>query len=147
MRFHSHLPVRFGLISPKVLFHNLVNPKIFCFFDVFFYKNEFFSTKVKYSVTKNGAVLVSGHPDICNTLDHKTAEQKAKLEVLGFPTECPVPEGRKCMDGTKKVDISKYKNFLAMLAGKLTAHYEVTHDTVCFFICNYVGFRFFFKSR
>lgn len=72
--------------------------------------------------------VFSGHPDICNALDQKTAEQKAKLEIFGFPTECPVHEGRKCMDGTKKVDISKYKHILPMVAGKITAHYDITHD-------------------
>lgn len=86
--------------------------------------------------------MLSGHPDICNTLDHKSAEQKAKLEAFGFPTECPVPEGRKCMDGTKRADISKFKNMLPMIAGKITAHYDVTHDTVrIFFLCNTFGFN------
>lgn len=88
---------------------------------------------MKYTISKNGNVLLSGHPDICNTLDHKTADQKAKLEAFGFPTECPVPEGRKCMDGTKKADISKFKNMLPMIAGKITAHYDVVHDTVRLF--------------
>lgn len=74
--------------------------------------------------------MLSGHPDICNVLDHKTAEHKAKLELFGFPTECPVPEGRKCMDGTKTVDITPYKGLLPMAAGQITANYDVTHDTV-----------------
>lgn len=80
----------------------------------------------------------SGHPDICNELDHKSKHQKEKLQMLGFPTECPVPAGRKCMDDTKKIDVSKFKNFLPMAAGQLTIHHDVTHDTVnefimCFF--------------
>ncbi|XP_031623473.1 uncharacterized protein LOC116340880 [Contarinia nasturtii] len=89
----------------------------------------FKEAKVKYSILKNGQEMLSGHPDICDVLDHKTAEQKVKLEMFGFPTECPVPEGRKCMDGTKKVDVSKYKNMLPMAVGKITSHYEVTHDS------------------
>lgn len=74
--------------------------------------------------------MLNGHPDICNALDSKSAEQKAKLELFGFPTECPVPEGRKCLDGTNKVDISPYKGLLPMAAGEITANYDVTHDTV-----------------
>lgn len=74
--------------------------------------------------------MVSGHPDICNVLDHKSAAQKAKLELFGFPTECPVPEGQRCMDGSKKVDVSKYKSLLPMAAGLIVAKYDVTHDTV-----------------
>lgn len=89
---------------------------------------------MKYTITKNGNELLSGHPDICNALDHKSDDQKAKLEMFGFPTECPVPEGQKCMDGSKKVDITKFKNLLPMAAGKITAHYDVTHDTVYIFL-------------
>lgn len=37
--------------------------------------------------------MLSGHPDMCNTLDHKSAEQRKKLQMFGFPTECPIPEG------------------------------------------------------
>lgn len=66
---------------------------------------------------KNGNELMTGHPDICNELDHKNAEQKAKLEMFGFPTECPVGAEQKCMDGSKKMDISKFKNLLPMAAG------------------------------
>lgn len=74
--------------------------------------------------------MLNGHPDICNVLDKNTAEHKAKLELFGFPTECPVPKGRKCMDDTNKIDISPYKGLLPMAAGEITANYDVTHDTV-----------------
>lgn len=74
--------------------------------------------------------MLSGHPDICDLLDHNSVEQKAILELFAFPTECPVAEGRKCMDGSKKVDISKYKGLLPMATGQITANYDVTHDTV-----------------
>lgn len=37
--------------------------------------------------------MLSGNLDMCNALDHKSAEQKKKLEIFGFPTECPIPEG------------------------------------------------------
>lgn len=87
---------------------------------------------MKYSISKDGHELLAGHPDVCNALDHKNTEQKEKLEMFGFPTECPVPEGQKCMDGSKKIDISKYKNLLPMAMGKITCKYDVTHDTVWF---------------
>lgn len=86
--------------------------------------------------------MLNGHPDICNVLDSHTAEQKAKLELFGFPTECPVPEGRKCLDGTNKVDITPYKGLLPMAAGEITANYDVTHDTVInksFYACLFQG--------
>lgn len=97
---------------------------------------------MKYSIVKNGHEMLNGHPDICNALDSKSAEQKAKLELFGFPTECPVPEGRKCLDGTNKVDISPYKGLLPMAAGEITANYDVTHDTVSnqsFDVCLFQG--------
>lgn len=87
--------------------------------------------------------MLNGHPDICNVLDHNTDEQKAKLELFGFPTECPVPAGKKCTDGSKKHDISKYKSLLPLTVGVVTTHYDVIHDTVniTFFIPS------FYKSR
>ncbi|XP_055295197.1 uncharacterized protein LOC129564970 [Sitodiplosis mosellana] len=89
----------------------------------------FKEAKVNYTVSKNGNVLLSGNPDLCSALDHKTKEQKEKLEMFGIPSDCPVPEGRKCMDGSKKVDISKFKNMLPMAAGRITVRDEITHDT------------------
>lgn len=74
--------------------------------------------------------MITGNPDICNVLDHKDDEQKKQLEVFGFPTDCPVPEGKKCFDGSKKVDVSKFKDILAMAVGTISAKYDVTHDTV-----------------
>lgn len=85
---------------------------------------------MKYSISKDGHELLNGHPDICNVLDRKNAEQKSKLEMFGFPADCPVPEGVKCFDGSKKVNVSKYKNLLPMAVGKIIAKYDVTHDTV-----------------
>lgn len=38
--------------------------------------------------------MLSGHPDMCNALDHKSAEQRTKLQMFGFPDlKCPIPEG------------------------------------------------------
>lgn len=72
---------------------------------------------------------MKGHPDVCAILDEKNEEHKAKLQMFGFPTECPVPAGRKCVDPEKKLDISKYKALLPMAQGKISAHYDITHDT------------------
>lgn len=74
--------------------------------------------------------MLSGHPDICSEMDHANQEHKMKLQMFGFPSECPVPEGRKCVDPEKKIDISKFKNLLSMAKGKITAHFDITHDTV-----------------
>lgn len=96
-------------------------------------EHEIFSryyNQVKYSFAKDGHELITGHPDICNVLDHKNEEQKKQLEAFGFPTDCPVPEGKKCFDGNKKVDVSKFKDVLSMAVGTITAKYEITHDTV-----------------
>lgn len=77
--------------------------------------------------------IISGNPDLCSTLDKKTAEQKARLEMFGFPTECPIPEGRKCLTGDKKVDMSKYKSYLGMSVGKMVISANIEHDTVSIF--------------
>lgn len=35
---------------------------------------------------------MSGSPDLCEELDNKNQEAKAKLEMIGFPTDCPITE-------------------------------------------------------
>lgn len=85
---------------------------------------------MKYSITKDGQVLLSGEPDICRVLDAKNEDQKAHLQMFGFPALCPLPMGEKCTDGSQRVDISKFKDLLPAAVGIVTARYEVKHDTV-----------------
>lgn len=92
--------------------------------------------QIKYTITKAGVAIISGNPDVCSTLDKKTAEQKARLEMFGFPTECPIPEGRRCLTGDKKVDMSKYKSYLGMSVGKMVISANIEHDTVSDFLLN-----------
>lgn len=73
---------------------------------------------------------MSGSPDACAALDKKSEEHKAKLQMFGFPTECPIPEGRRCMTGDKKIDVNKYKSMLPMALGKLQIMADIEHDTV-----------------
>lgn len=86
--------------------------------------------QIKYTILKSGVAILSGNPDACAALDAKSEEHKAKLQMFGFPTECPIPEGRKCMTGDKKIDVKKYKSFLAMAMGKIQLHADIEHDTV-----------------
>lgn len=74
--------------------------------------------------------MFSGNKDICEILVHKKLEYKNQLEMFALPTECPVAEGHKCLDGNKKFDFSKFKHALPMMQGKLVARYDVTHDKV-----------------
>lgn len=90
----------------------------------------FTKAKANFSIMKNGVVMLTGNPDLCDALDKKSEEAKGKLAMFGFPTECPIPEGRRCMDGTKPVDVTKYKNFLNMAFGKMAIQADVEHDTV-----------------
>lgn len=86
--------------------------------------------QMKYTLTKSGVAIISGSPDACAVLDAKSEEHKAKLEMFGFPTECPIPEGRKCLNGEKKIDVKKFKSFLAMAVGKIQLNVDIQHDTV-----------------
>lgn len=86
--------------------------------------------QVKYTITKSGVAILNGTPDLCAVLDKKSEEHKAKLEMFGFPTECPIPDGRKCLTGDKKMDVKKYKSFLAMAMGKIQLNADIQHDTV-----------------
>lgn len=92
---------------------------------------------------------MTGTPDLCSELElHK--EAKTPLELVGFPTECPIDkvcdnfdiyceilseskmyvQGHKCIDGTKKFDVSKFRKYLPMVRGKIEVNAEITHDTV-----------------
>lgn len=51
--------------------------------------------QVKYTVSKNHMPLMRGDPDICNKQNPDTADAVQKLALLGFPTECPIPEVKK----------------------------------------------------
>lgn len=44
----------------------------------------------------NGTQIMSGDTDICSE-GPKNKEAIAKLEMMGFPTECPVPEVKICI--------------------------------------------------
>lgn len=90
----------------------------------------FTKAKVDFSILKNGVVMLSGNPDLCDALDKKSAEAKGKLALFGFPTECPIPEERRCLDGNKSVDVTKYKNFLNLAIGKMEIDAKIEHDTV-----------------
>lgn len=86
---------------------------------------------------------MNGDPDVCEkNPDRATLDQKAMLDMLAFPMpECPVAEGRRCMDGSKKRNISKYKGLLPMAAGKLTANYNIIHDTVISLLISFFSAR------
>lgn len=44
---------------------------------------------MKYTIYKNGIAMMTGNPDLCSEIEnHK--EAKAPLEMVGFPTECPI---------------------------------------------------------
>lgn len=90
----------------------------------------FTKAKVNYKISKDGMVIFSGKPNFCEALDKKTEEQKARLQLFGFPTECPFPEERRCVDGDKKLNIAKFKGMLGMALGKVVVESDIEHDTV-----------------
>lgn len=49
---------------------------------------------MKYTIYKNGVAMMTGNPDLCSEIEnHK--EAKAPLEMVGFPTECPIEKVRR----------------------------------------------------
>lgn len=91
----------------------------------------FTKAMVKYSILKNGIVVLTGSPDMCSVLNKKNEEAKARLAMFGFPTECSNQEKRICFDGDKKMNVTKYKNYLAVAHGKMEFDAQIEHDTVC----------------
>lgn len=52
----------------------------------------FTAAKIKYTVSKNGIPVMNGEPDICAELSKENQEAIGKLELIGFPTHCPIDE-------------------------------------------------------
>lgn len=46
---------------------------------------------MKYTIFKNGLSIMTGNPDMCSELE-KHKEAKGPLEMMGFPTACPIPQ-------------------------------------------------------
>lgn len=98
----------------------------------------FTKAMVKYSILKNGIVVLTGTPDMCSVLNKKNEEAKARLTMFGFPNECSNQEKRICFEGDKKINVTKYKNYLAVANGKMEFDAGIEHDTVCcHFVTNY----------
>lgn len=38
--------------------------------------------------------IMTGEPDLCSELGKNNQEAIGKLELIGFPTHCPIPEVR-----------------------------------------------------
>lgn len=75
--------------------------------------------------------LYNGNVDICKEIkDSNDREQMEVLELFGLPTECPIPEGRICVDNSKEIDVSNLKSYLPMLRGQVQANYDIQHENV-----------------
>lgn len=79
--------------------------------------------------------MLTGNPDMCDALHKKSDDSRERLAMFGFPTECPVPEGRKCFEGDKKMNVTKFKNYLNLINGKMEIDADIEHDTVGYARC------------
>lgn len=73
----------------------------------------FTAAKVKYTVSKNGIPVMNGEPDVCAELNKENREAVAKLELIGFPTHCPIPEVSAC-NGFLKSDPFTWSSRICM---------------------------------
>lgn len=73
---------------------------------------------------------MSGTSDLCDRVSKESKEVKERMAMFGVPTECPVAEGKTCINGDQKLNISKYKAYLNLANGKLEVRTDITHDTV-----------------
>lgn len=72
-----------------------------------------------------------GNVDFCGKIeDPDDREQMEVLELFGIPTECPMPEGRICVDNSKEIDVSRLQSYLPILRGQLLAIYDIQHENV-----------------
>lgn len=92
----------------------------------------FKTAQVKYKLFKNNIPMLQGGPeDLCKQMEGSGGQIKGILEMFGMPTKCPVDASQVCSSGDTKLDMKKYKQFLGMAIGRIKAHADITHDTVC----------------
>lgn len=92
----------------------------------------------------------SGTVDLCTEINKNDDEVMTNLLLVDLPTECPFPkvissfscfsnqlciqvlilQGTRCTDGSQIIDISKYKKYLSLLAGREDISLNIVHDTV-----------------
>ncbi|KAK9869998.1 hypothetical protein WA026_006095 [Henosepilachna vigintioctopunctata] len=89
----------------------------------------FKSNKVKYTVKKPPMPTMEGEVDACEALKNvKDPTMKELLAVFAVPSVCPVKASKICTTPEKKLNVSKFKNQLGMLAGTVDIKLEGVHD-------------------
>lgn len=76
-----------------------------------------FLSKTKYTVWKNGLVILKGDVDTCEKMSNMNPAAKAIISVFGVPDHCPMQKMKICEDGSKKASVSEYKNMLSLARG------------------------------
>ncbi|CAO1339204.1 unnamed protein product [Diamesa hyperborea] len=78
---------------------------------------DFTSANTKFTVWKNGLVILKGDVDTCEKMSNMNPAAKAIISVFGAPDHCPMQKMKICEDGSKKASMSEYKNMLTLARG------------------------------
>lgn len=73
------------------------NALVFCNFIlnfclIRFVQTDCFRFQVNYNIAKNGMKVAAGNVELCSELDKNNKEAMSQLEMVGFPTQCPVEQ-------------------------------------------------------
>uniref|UniRef100_A0A1L8DP74 Putative conserved secreted protein n=1 Tax=Nyssomyia neivai TaxID=330878 RepID=A0A1L8DP74_9DIPT len=83
---------------------------------------------MKATISKNGMVIHRIETDLCDTMSKATEEAKHYLKLFGLPDKCPVAASQNCQDASNKVDISKFKRYLALARGVIQIEARIEHE-------------------
>lgn len=74
-------------------------------------------------------ILADGSVDICSLPKKASGQIIDFLKAVGAPESCPVSEGRVCVTEDSSIDVSSYKNMMALAKGKTEAQINIEHDS------------------
>ncbi|CAG9811926.1 unnamed protein product [Chironomus riparius] len=91
--------------------------------------NGFNTAMVHVEVFKNNLSIHKSDFDGCKNLEDAQPEFKEMIKMFGLPEHCPVSKVDTCEDGSKKIDLNKYKHIFNLArGGAIRTEVEIKHD-------------------
>lgn len=86
------------------------------------------SLKVRIIVKINGLELQRIDRDICDgILKSNVPQLRNIIQLFGLPDNCPIKAGEVCASEAQKIDLNRYKDFLALATGKVEILIKMLH--------------------
>lgn len=89
------------------------------------------SIQARLIIKLNGIEFQRIDRDICDgVLKSNVPQLKNIIQLFGLPDSCPIKAGTVCATEDQKISLNRYKDFLALAAGKVEILIKVLHGSV-----------------